>query len=745
MTKLIFYWRKARTTPFKELIRLVGIKFANILKDFKIRIQDKFFSSYFSQDKIANSTKINTIFIYVPPVPENKESILKHLCDYYIDHRFDLLGSGWVKVFYGMRCRGLEGHCYNSSSPPLPDDEFVNTPNYKEIKRIRNLIHADYKPIDWHIDFKSGYRWIPTKWYSDIIYGHLPGVDIKVPWELSRLQHLPQLALAYDCSTRGCDGFLDPEIYSYEFRNQVLDFIASNPPRFGVNWACTMDVAIRAANLVVAYDLFKTLGASFDQDFDAVFIRSLFEHGHHISRNLEWSKELRANHYLANISGLAFVSKFLPSSAETDTWLAFAIQELIAEVDSQFYADGANFEASTVYHRLSAEMVVYSTALILGSLEDTLSRIKHHDPSIWNARPPLKAGSIMHYMVPVVNEDANVCLSPFPSWYFERVERMAEFSMHTTKPSGHVVQIGDNDSGRFFKFSLSYGISTVRDTIRRYRNLKGYDDLPEDAPYIDEEHLDHRHIVAAINGFFGRDDFKNFYTKCFFDFGLIVAITGNLKLKSYHLQNESGGSNSAIINLSISNFLALKAPHLSSKKYEYHFEGISLLNDCEWYCYPYFGLYIFRGERIFLSVRAGTVGQNGFGGHAHNDQLSIELQVDGKDIISDPGTYLYTPFSKTRNNYRSIHAHFAPAVDAQESVTLNDGLFRLRNSIYGECIGIGNSEIICRTNGGLFSIFRYIKVNQNSVKIVDYYPSGHSVTCQSFPVDISSGYGKVFT
>jgi hypothetical protein len=50
-------------------------------------------------------------------------------------------------------------------------------------------------PIDWHRDVKSGHRW-PTKLYSD--YGPqelMPGdgVDVKIPWELSRLQQLVTL------------------------------------------------------------------------------------------------------------------------------------------------------------------------------------------------------------------------------------------------------------------------------------------------------------------------------------------------------------------------------------------------------------------------------------------------------------------------------------------------------------------------------------------------------------------------
>ena len=53
-----------------------------------------------------------------------------------------------------------------------------------------------YEPIDWQVDFKSGYRWSEKTYYKFIKYGHKLGVDIKVPWELSRMQYLIQLALA---------------------------------------------------------------------------------------------------------------------------------------------------------------------------------------------------------------------------------------------------------------------------------------------------------------------------------------------------------------------------------------------------------------------------------------------------------------------------------------------------------------------------------------------------------------------
>ena len=65
-----------------------------------------------------------------------------------------------------MDCRGLEGYRYNKGAAVQVDREGrwlegrINTANLKEAQRIWNLVDADYCPIDWHLDFKSGYRWL---------------------------------------------------------------------------------------------------------------------------------------------------------------------------------------------------------------------------------------------------------------------------------------------------------------------------------------------------------------------------------------------------------------------------------------------------------------------------------------------------------------------------------------------------------------------------------------------------------
>jgi uncharacterized heparinase superfamily protein len=412
---------------------------------------------------------------YLRPVPldllKRHAPLIADLCGHFIEHRFDLLGSGWVRVRHGMRCAGVEGYRYEIGSAVVADaeghwlQERINAANCADSQRIWRLITMPYTPIDWHRDFKSGYRWRESTWHHDIRYGHRPGADVKVPWELARMQHFLMLAYGYALSRSGCQGFAAPETYAGEFRNQVLDFIATNPPRFGVNWNCPMDVAIRVANWLIARDLFLANDAMFDEAFESIFRRSICEHGRFIRENLAADGSLRTNHYLADIVGLLFAAAYLPASTETDAWLDFAVGELVRETESQFTSDGGNFEASTSYHRLSTEMVLCATALVLG-----LQESKRIDKTI------------------------RLLLS-----HIERLRKMVKFTASIIRPDGSVAQIGDNDSGRFVKLLPAYDRLTVKDAKVRFPNLSGYDALPDDASYWLERPLDHRHLIDAVD------------------------------------------------------------------------------------------------------------------------------------------------------------------------------------------------------------------------------------------------------
>src|SRR5260221_361299 len=139
--------------------------------------------------------------------------------------------------------------------------------------------------------------------------------------------------------------------------------------------------------------------------------------GRHIVGHLERSPEEPANPYLADIAGLAFIAAALPRSSESDCWLAFAVQELRAETEYQFYADGANFEASTSYHRLAAEMTLFASALIVGLPAEKQAALVAADPAALRTRPPRHL--------------ASTPAAPGPR-HFTRLALAAEFSRAVT-------------------------------------------------------------------------------------------------------------------------------------------------------------------------------------------------------------------------------------------------------------------------------------------------------------------------
>jgi hypothetical protein len=636
----------------------------------------------------------------------------------YLDHRFDLLGSGWVQVRYGMACAGVEGFCYGPDTPVQSDVDGhwlkgrINLANLAESQRIWELVDSTYVPIDWQLDFKSGHRWRENTWYQNIRFGDIPGVDIKVPWELARSQHLVQLAWAYGLTTADASvesGFQPASVYAREFRNQVLDFISTNPPRFGVNWYCAMDVAIRVANWLTAYDLFRAYGMTFDEPFVTVFNRSIYQHGEHIIANLEWNPQWRSNHYLADIVGLLFVAAYLPRTAQVDFWLAFAIRELRFELKAQFNADGGNFEGSSSYHRLSAEMIVYSAALILGLPAEKRAALQEYDHRLYKVPRPLPPAPL----------DADLATFPAQAEYAALIEKMAEFTIHLSKPSGHVPQIGDNDNGRFLKLHPSYALLTPDQARARYANLTQDSQYPPaNAPYWDEDMLDHRHLVAAINGLFGRSDFCIFAgDTCALETQIVKELSQGSVLPSYR----KGVSAAETIQIG-ADWAAISKPLLvnpNQNRLEIPVTGGGLLAEFSTYGYPDFGLYIFRSRRLYLAVRCGQIGQRGSGGHDHNDQLAIELVIDGEDWITDPGTYLYTPLPAWRNKYRSVRAHFAPQPTVLTELSLDAGLFYLHKPVAGKCLYFGKAGFIGEYRGYRSPVYRIITFNDECIMIDD--------------------------
>ncbi len=232
-----------------------------------------------------------------------------------------------------------------------------------------------------------------------------PGADVKLPWELGRCQQLVPLGQSYRLT-------LDPG-YALEVFSQIEDFAEANPVGFGVQWVCTMDVAIRAANWTIALALVRACDAINHARWLNAY-RLLFDHGVFIENNLENTYEVTSNHFLSNIVGLSFVAEVfaeLPSGAR---WRIQCRDWLEQEMRTQVLEDGADYESSVPYHRLVTELFL-STARLAAMRGEPLS-----------AR------------------------------YTSRLRAMCAYLADVVRPDGLMPQVGDTDDGRLHIFS-SYG------------------------------------------------------------------------------------------------------------------------------------------------------------------------------------------------------------------------------------------------------------------------------------------------
>ena len=269
--------------------------------------------------------------------------------------------------------------------------------------------------IDWRRDFKSGRVW-PAVHISRFVRVYPDKSDVKVPWELSRFQHLPLLAAAQRLTGE--------QVYLDEIVAQLDSWIAANPVEIGPNWGCTMDVAIRAANWIAA--LAMCAEAARHEPWFERALGSLLLHGRFIRSHPEYG-EVRGNHYLSDVAGLLVVAALFADGAEGRGWLTWAAAELEAEMDHQVHSDGADHEASIPYHRLVAELFVCG-------------------------------GAVVAALVP-----------GRPSATFrERLGLMLDLVADYTRPDGLAPQLGDADDGRFLPLG-DYGAADFRSHRHLFR------------------------------------------------------------------------------------------------------------------------------------------------------------------------------------------------------------------------------------------------------------------------------------
>ena len=142
--------------------------------------------------------------------------------------------------------------------------------------------------------------------------------------------------------------------------------------------------------------------------------------------------------------------------------------------------------------------------------------------------------------------------------------------------------------------------------------------------------------------------------------------------------------------------------------------------DYQYYCFSDFGIFIWRNDDEYFSIRCGPIGQNGIGGHSHYDQLSIECFTNNTWIARDPGTGTYTDDIKTRNKFRSLHYHWGPKAKIHFPQEDEFDCFKLNHMSDGEVLKFNKNNFLGHAKFNGKKIVRKITIDDGSVIIQDF-------------------------
>lgn len=272
-------------------------------------------------------------------------------------------------------------------------------------------------PINWHIDFKSGYVWDNGLFYKKYrIIDYNNESDVKVPWELSRGSFLLCLGQAYLLTK--------DEKYANKLVQILNHWIDENKLMHSINWTCAMDVSIRAVNWMYALNMIADSAALNNEAISKIH-KSLLEHGFFIFNNLEKSFPYSANHYASNITGLLFIGALFKEAKFGSIWYNFAKEEYSLELRDQVLPSGVHFEKSTSYHRLMIELFLYPYLVLKRNKEFVDLDLECKLQSMFHFA--------FHYIrkdgtAPMIGDDDNARLLSFSNYPFSNHEYLLNIS-----------------------------------------------------------------------------------------------------------------------------------------------------------------------------------------------------------------------------------------------------------------------------------------------------------------------------
>lgn len=254
-------------------------------------------------------------------------------------------------------------------------------------------------PIDWHREPLAGKRGPLIHWSSlNFLNSELFG-DKKITWELNRHQYFAILGQAYWLS--------GDERYAETFANHINSWLAQNPPKLGINWASSLEVAFRSISWTWALHFFKRSTVFTAETFLSI-AKFLYINASHLETYL--STYFSPNtHLTGEALGLFYLGTLFPEFKHAARWRKTGLQILLEQLDRHVQPDGVYFEQSSYYHRYTADFYLHLRILL------------------------------------ELNQES------VPEQVDNKLQQLLDFLMYITRPDGRTPLFGDDDGGRLMK------------------------------------------------------------------------------------------------------------------------------------------------------------------------------------------------------------------------------------------------------------------------------------------------------
>lgn len=269
---------------------------------------------------------------------------------------------------------------------------------------------------------------------------------------------------------------------------------------------------------------------------------------------------------------------------------------------------------------------------------------------------------------------------PAKSEVGEITQSAMNFMRTIVKPNGELPDFGDNDSGSIFSFSPSGKWNTAGEYIQNGKSTSA--------------------VFEMYKGLLGSEDsLESRFVK---DLALHeLKEVASLK-KDVHLDKNR------------------TFKHLNKREWVLDVEINQ--SELQYTYFPITGIVVCKSATFYLAMSLLTRDRaHRYRGHFHNDQLSVEIWANGKDLVSDPGTYTYTGDMEIRNVMRSAKMHNGPYWGVEPNPFLPGllGLFHQKVESKCELLEIGEGRITALLSHRGFEAVREVHITEQGVRIID--------------------------